>query len=122
MVKFKLMSMIIIFIFLFSFTYGCAPAVLEKVQLQQIEMELMPQYNPPVQIVKPEKPNPIMLDGDFNQTDNTETIEYFAFSNEEFVKIIQLSQAYDLQEQLGYIYLNIINGEIDVNNSLKEML
>ena len=122
MVKIKLMSTILILIFLFSFTYGCSPAVLNKVELQQIEMDYMPPFELPVDIIKPDKPVPVMLDGDFNQPDDTGKVEYFAFSNEEFVKIIQLSQAFDFQQKLIYYCTEIINDEISVNNDLKEML
>lgn len=122
MVKIKLMSIFLILIFLFSFTYGCAPAVMNKVQLQQIELEMTPSFNLPVQIEKPDKPEPVFLDGDFNQTDNMEIVKYFAFHNDEFVKVIQLSQAFDYQQQLVYYCMSIINEEISVNNDLKEML
>jgi len=123
MVKLKLMSIILIIIFLFSFTYGCAPAILNKVELQQIELDYMPPFELPVKIEKLEKPSPIALDGDFNKTDNNmENVEYFAFNKEEFVKIIQLSQGFDFQQDLIYYCVDIINSEINVNNDLKEML
>jgi len=124
MVKGKL-NIIIVIIFLIistSFISGCAPGIMNKVQLQQIELETVPPFNPPIEIQKPEKPIPIFLDGDFNKTDNTETLEYFAFNKEEFVKIIQLSQAFDIQNQLSYLYVGMINAEIETNNDLKELL
>lgn len=109
-------------IFSICFTYGCVPAVMEKVKLQQIELEATPLFNPPIQIVKPEKPNPIFLDGDFNQTDSSDNLEYFAFDKKEFVKIIQLSQSFDILDQLTYLYVGMINTEINTNNDLREML
>lgn len=122
MVKFKLISIIIAFIFLFSFTYGCAPRILDKVELQQVMFKPKPEYIPPMDIEKPEKPEPIFLDGDFNKTDDMEKVEYFSFNKTEFTKIIQLSQAFDVQQSIMYFYVGIINGEIDVNNDLKETL
>lgn len=122
MVKLKFILLAVTLIFLFNFTYGCAPAIMEKVQLQQIELEPTPLFTVDLTVPKPEKPIPILLDGDFNQVDNSDDIIYFAFDATEFAKIVQLNQGFDAQSQVIYYCLDIINEEISVNNDLKEML
>jgi hypothetical protein len=122
MVKLKFILLTIAIILLFNSIYGCAPAIMEKVQLQQIELNQTPPFTTDLTVPKPEKPVPIFLDGDFNKTDNSDSLVYFAFNSEEFAKIIQLSQGFDVQSQVIYYCLDIINKEISVNNDIKEML
>lgn len=113
---------ILIIIVSINFMYGCTPAVMDKVQIQQLNMEMVPSFDPPIKVNKPENPIPIFLDGDFNKVDNIDNLEYFAFNKEEFLKIIQLDQSFDVLNQLSYFYIGFINEEIETNNDLRDLI
>lgn len=122
MVRYRFALMIIVLIFLYAFSYGCAPATINKVQLQTMEFDKAPPFDLPIKLEKPEKPIPIFLDGDFNKTENIDNLEYFAFNKDEFIKIIHLSKMFDVQGEVIYLCVDIINEEIKTNNDLKELL
>jgi hypothetical protein len=73
-------------------------------------------------IEKPEKPSYLLLDDTFQLVDDTDLVSYFAFSVDEFPKIIALSKSFDNQQLLITQLVNIININIDEINSLKDLI
>lgn len=101
---------------------GCAPAIKENILIPDITMTQEEVFVPKEKILKPEKPNPIILGENFSKIEDSRQTKYFAFENEEFKKVIQLSQAFDKQDELIESYLDLINLHIGVNNYLKDII
>lgn len=104
------------------FLGGCVPKIPEPMSFPKSNFEMTKKYNLDELPVKPDKPDYILLDANLNITDLPENAEYFAFSNKEFKKIIELSEAFNLQEEIIKDHVVLINLHINTVNQLKELI
>lgn len=112
----------ILFVYLLLFISGCAPTVKNHIIIPEIEIPKEEKFVPVEEINKPKKPNPIFYTKELAVTDDPKKIEYFAFTSDEFNKIVQLSKSFDAQGEVIKAYIDIIDLKIKANNSLKDML
>lgn len=108
--------------FVICYISGCAPAVKNHIVIPEITIERDETIPVGKKIDKPKKPNPILYDKDLAVTQDPSKIKYFAFTPEEFKKIVQLSQSFDAQGDLIEAYVDLINLKIGINNDLIDLL
>lgn len=116
------LALLVMLFCLVLFVTGCAPKNIEPIRIPQIEVEESELFIPEDRIEKPEKPNPLPLDTEFSESATSRDIAYFAFKPVEFAKIVQLSKAFDAQGRVIDNYVEIINAEMEVSNSLKRLV
>lgn len=109
-------------IFSLSFIYGCAPKLIDPIRLPEIPIEKEEVKFDGVRIEKPDKPKPILFTKDLILADSTNDITYFAFDAKEFSKIVQLSKAFDVQEEIISLQEDEINKRILRSNGLIDTL
>jgi PBP1b-binding outer membrane lipoprotein LpoB len=116
----KRLSIIIVLI-LALFMGGCAtnfePYVPERVNFEETEAYVLDLSR----IEKPTKPQGIYLDKDMLPTP-PENAVYFAFSAEEFKKIMALSELFNSQQDLLKEHETLVNTHIAQINALKELI
>ncbi len=103
------------------FLLGCAPKI-EPIQIPKAEFDKTQSFNIEEHIEKPTRPDFILLNKDFEITQNNDEAEYFAFTPNEFAKIIALSTSFDSQREMIDQLENIVNLRIDEINALKELV
>ena len=115
---------VIILLTIIAFMFvGCAPAQFEPYKPPKIEFEKTEQYNPDFsELQKPEKPNFIYLDGDFQPVEEPSKAKYVALANPDLKKILTLSKQYDAQMEVIKNQKDLVNVHIDQINALKELV
>ncbi len=109
-------------VILFSlFMIGCA-AKIEPIQIPKAEFSITESFVIQEHIEKPIRPDFILLDGNFEITQDSHQAEYFAFTPNNFAKIIALSTSFDSQKEMIDQLENIVNLRIDEINALKELI
>lgn len=111
---------LLFFIFIFS---GCAPSKFEPYNPPKIEFEKSEKYNPDFKdLEKPEAPEFIYLDDEFNIIEKEEDASYVALDNNEIKKIQILNELYNSQEDIINEQVNLVNIKIEQINTLKELI
>lgn len=113
---------LILLIFLIFFINGCAPKQPVPISFPKSNFEITKQYSLDELPAKPDKPIYILLDINLNPIENIEDAEYFAFSNEEFKKIIELSEGFNLRDKIIKDQVVLVNLHINTINQLKELI
>ena len=115
----------ILFLFLLvGFGYGCSPKIFEPYQPPVVEFEKTEPYVLDLtKLQKPDKPNYIVIDEDFNPVaESGKAGKYLAFTQEEFKKILVLNQLYKSQDKLLKDHESLVNIYISEVNALKELV
>jgi len=111
---------ILLSIFIFA---GCAPKQFEPYEPPKIEFEETEQYSPDFsELKKPDKPDFIYLDSDFEQVDSPNKAKYAALANNDLKKILTLSKLYDAQLNIINDQTDLVNIHVDQINALKELV
>ncbi len=113
-----------IFLTLMLFAVSCAPGEFKPFIPPQIKIEPTPAYEFDVskELVKPDKPNTIFLDKDFNITKDKNKSKYVVFTANEFSKIVALNRLYEAQVEIIDDHVRLVNVHIEIANALKELL
>jgi hypothetical protein len=111
-----------IIIYVFVTLIGCAPVVKDHIIIPEIEIKKDEKIVPHSLIEKPKKPNPILYNSELAEVKDISEVEYFAFTSDEFKKIIQLSKSFDAQRELIETYIDLINLKIGINNDLIDII
>lgn len=102
---------------------GCGPAKFEPYKPPKLDIEKVEEYNPDLSgLKKPEKPNFIYLDENFDKVDDKSKAKYAALSNEELKKILNLSNLYNTQQEVIKDQKELVNIRIRQINALKEIV
>jgi hypothetical protein len=102
---------------------GCSTKEFKPIELPKSNFEKSEYFNlNDLEIIKPDKPNYILLDYDFKLVDDPDLSEYVAFNNKEFAKIVALSKSFDNLNIVNNQLITIINLKVDEINSLKEII
>lgn len=118
MKKYVISLLIMTFLFV-----GCAPSRYEPYEPPKIEFEKTEQYNPDFSsLEKPDKPDFIYLNKDFEKTEDTSTAKYAALDNENLKKILELSKLHDTQVKIIDDQTELVNLHIEQINTLKELV
>ena len=116
----KYVILLIILSFLFV---SCAPAKFEPYKPPKVEFEETERYDLDLsEFNKPEKPNFIYLDENFEPVQDKNKAKYAALSNTELKKILELSKLYDAQIEVIKDQKDLVNIHIDQINALKELI
>lgn len=129
MVNYNNSNLTLIFIFLCIIVFwlmvlceGCAPVVKDHIIIPEIEIPQEEKFVPVEGIKKPKKPKPVFYTNELVSTDDPKKIEYFAFTSDEFSKILQLSKSFDAQDKVIRAYIDIIDFKVKINNDLRKIL
>lgn len=114
----------ILLLSMFAFTYGCSPKTFEPYEPPMVEFETTEPYKLDLtKLQKPDKPNYITIDEDFNPVaESGKEGKYLAFTQEEFKKILVLNQLYKSQHTLLKDHESLVNIYISEVNALKELI
>jgi hypothetical protein len=72
-------------------------------------------------VKKPEKPEYILLDSEYNPTDKSNA-KYFAFTPEEFAKIVGLSKSFEAQSDILKEYNELLNLRTEQLNVMIDLI
>lgn len=114
--------MLVLFFWLIISCGGCAPKLVDPIRFQKVEFEATEKFISADKIDKPDKPSPIFLGSDFKQVGQVKDAVYFAFTVSDFAKIVQLSKAFDAQDQVIKDYSVVIEADVVTINKLKEII
>ena len=115
------MKKTILCILVFFFLFGCSIKNIDPIIIPTSNFEKTENFVIETHVEKPAKPNYILLDSNFQKTTNTKEIKYFAFTSEEFAKIIALSKSFDSQKDMINELEKLVNIKIEQINTLKEI-
>ena len=101
---------------------GCATPKFDPITIPQANFEKSKSFVISEKINKPSRPDFILLDANFKPTDDTSNASYFAFTPDNFAKIVALSTAFDGQDKMIDAMSSVINLRIDEINALKELV
>jgi len=104
------------------FSFGCANPEVKPIEIPKAKFEKTEPFEIKEYAEKPEKPELIQLDSNFNITQDSAETEYFAFTKSNFAKIVGLSKSFDTQKQVINNLEYLVNIKINQINSLKELV
>jgi hypothetical protein len=113
----------IIFILLIFILSSCSKQEIKPIELPKSNFEKTEYFKlDDLEIIKPGKPNYILLNSEYELVDDPELSYYVAFKNIEFAKIVALSKSFDNLKEVNNQLVTIINLKVDEINSLKEII
>lgn len=104
------------------FSFGCAPKPFEPFEPPKVEFEETEEYSVDLDsIPKPEPPDPIFVNDDFEQV-SPDDATLILFTKEEYAKISALVRLTSGYKDIILEQEQLVNVNVDIINSLKEYL
>lgn len=116
---------VVLLLLIVSFLFvGCAPkGQYDFYDPPKADFNKTEQYNPDLSALeKPDKPDFIYLDENFEPLDDPSEAKYAALTNVDLKKILELSKLYDTQVKIIDDQKDLVNIHIDQINALKELV